>query len=920
MFINGNSYTRFRNISLTDGIVRFGSVLSAALSASSDMAIYVRGTTLYFWNGASETAITTGTGAGATSWDDLYDADQTLAIDGTSTLTFDVQADIDGLTVSKSGAGTGSPIVIANSGTDYDIAGPAWSIISTGSVGILELASGGTINATDGALTIGKSDTITDIAGKFRIAGTAAAASFTLTAGDAVMSDSSLAITDADNATTFTVTNDTATTATGVVKISADGVTSGIVIDVNADALENGTILHLDSTVAAMTTGLFIDCFDGAASAFSVGIYGTTTIAGAEANNVFVITAGDAVISLGSLTMTDNDNASALSVTADSVTTDTSGAIFLSADGLTAGYGLYLAHTTSVITTGSVLKVVSTGVDTGTGQGTLADFVSSGTAAATVVKVTTAALTTGKAMQISAGATLTEGSLLYVQDTGANCALTSGTVATFNETATKIEADVNRTGSTVSVSSSRTLNNAAKTVADDFDTLYVYRSATNTAGTMSSAGSVLYVQNDCTGTITDSVNGIEIVMDSGGTGNAISVTHAATAGRALVIASSGTTAAGIISVTANALTSGLGMYVTSSATAITGNGRLFYSYHSGATGSTATLNEFKSAANDETIILQVTASDVLAAGVAFEVSCAAMTTGSAIYVPDMAALTDGQGLYIVSSSTTISNTGHLLYVNHSGNAGVSAVLNEFKSAAADETVILKVNASAALAAGVAVQVTASSMTTGTAIQASTLNALTSGQGLHLASSSTAITTGHLLFVNHTGNATAGNPSSLVEMDSAAAEDTIILRLTASAALAGGKVFSIVADSCTTGIGIDMTMDALTSGVMVNLHSDVADATARSLVHIHNDNTGATGTSPLEVVQDSSGACIKTTSAATSTHFYKVLTSNDVTLWMSDGTTANGALAATTGDICFNGGSNKPEYCTNGAGSVWATIV
>lgn len=60
--------------------------------------------------------------------------------------------------------------------------------------------------------------------------------------------------------------------------------------------------------------------------------------------------------------------------------------------------------------------------------------------------------------------------------------------------------------------------------------------------------------------------------------------------------------------------------------------------------------------------------------------------------------------------------------------------------------------------------------------------------------------------------------------------------------------------------------------------------------------------------------------ATSTHFYKVLTdaTSGISLWIGDGTTANGALTGTAGDVLLNGGSHKPEYCTGTTN--WTALV
>lgn len=53
---------------------------------------------------------------------------------------------------------------------------------------------------------------------------------------------------------------------------------------------------------------------------------------------------------------------------------------------------------------------------------------------------------------------------------------------------------------------------------------------------------------------------------------------------------------------------------------------------------------------------------------------------------------------------------------------------------------------------------------------------------------------------------------------------------------------------------------------------------------------------------------------TSTHFTKVLSLKGVSLYVSDGTTPNGNLSGTAGDICLNGPSGQPFYC--GGGTTW----
>jgi len=227
-----------------------------------------------------------------------------------------------------------------------------------------------------------------------------------------------------------------------------------------------------------------------------------------------------------------------------------------------------------------------------------------------------------------------------------------------------------------------------------------------------------------------------------------------------------------------------------------------------------------------------------------------MTTGTGIYAPMAAlttgkgvelitnALTTGQALLVSSSNTTITGAGRLLSVVHSGNAGVSAVLNEFSTAAADETNLLKLTATAALAAGVVLDISASAMTTGTALDIGGMAALTTGNGIVVAASGTTQTTGillslssagtaitgagRLLYSNHTG--ITGTSAILNEFASAAGDETVIAKITASGALALGKALHISTASMTTGTAlyIDATEATLTTGKYIECYDGAAN--------------------------------------------------------------------------------------------------
>jgi uncharacterized cupredoxin-like copper-binding protein len=252
---------------------------------------------------------------------------------------------------------------------------------------------------------------------------------------------------------------------------------------------------------------------------------GATVIAGSAGNDILTITAGDVVLSDASVTITDADDAATLSVTNNTAATASMVVI--------AGSGTFTGTTTT-----SFMTITPSGLTTGTG-----------------LYIVGAALTEGKLVHITSDVELTTGSLLYVQNTGASSACTSGTVATFDHTSTAIGASVNKIGSVVSITSNRTVNTGG-TTADDFDLLSVIKATTRTAGTAATAGSAIYCEVQTTGTVTETSNGIEVVMDAGGTGDGVKITHNAVTGLALDIVSAGTTAAGIIKVTANSMTEG----------------------------------------------------------------------------------------------------------------------------------------------------------------------------------------------------------------------------------------------------------------------------------------------------------------------------------------------------------------------------
>src|SRR3990167_1636623 len=119
-----------------DGI-RFDASRSAPTSAN-DAVLFRNGTDLVWWNGTSGTVLGS-VGAVIPSLDWIFAGDKTLNVAGT-TLTIDNSTgNNDVLTLTNSGAGSGSVKKITNRGTGSDIRGTSgsWSVSATG-VAVLE--------------------------------------------------------------------------------------------------------------------------------------------------------------------------------------------------------------------------------------------------------------------------------------------------------------------------------------------------------------------------------------------------------------------------------------------------------------------------------------------------------------------------------------------------------------------------------------------------------------------------------------------------------------------------------------------------------------------------------------------------------------------------------------------------------------
>jgi len=634
---------------------------------------------------------------------------------------------------------------------------------------------------------------------------------------------------------------------------------------------------------------------NGTASTWSftkdgVNIMKSTTIAGTAGSNSLVLTAGDVVFSDASLAITDADNAASLTVTNNTATT---ASVFVF-----AGSGTFTGNTTS-----SFMTITPSGLTTGT-----------------ALYLPTVALTTGKAFYINyAGTTSQTSGVLFQIDSSATSMTSTGRMF-----------KVAHTGTT---GVSTVLSEHVSAATDETVILKVTASAALALGTAFQ-----------------------------------------------VSGSSVTTGFGITAANFDSLSSGIAVSIASSSTSLTGAGRLLSVVHSGASTSatTAKIVEFSTAATEDTELFKLTASGALASGIVMQISAAAMTTGIGIKMTDLAALTTGQAISIAHGTSTITDGGSLLRLSSTAantggatnatmldiitTAQVAGTIAQIKGGAMTTGILLSLVSTTGLTSGSVLKATTSTagaLTVGAFAFSGTgaytssnaglfdisATATTAGKVLQITSTSAGQTTASLLTVTASGYTTGytGNVAIITGCSTTGASNTLsvigvnttagnIVNITGNALTLGtGTALNVnhttsvlgagtslvrisstgVDTSTTTGVLLDLSTTSCAGSVNVLLTDSSADTTARTDVKIAVTNAAAVGAIPLEI-----------TSAAvtgTGSKFKKIAKFANVTMWVSiDGTTANGALTGTAGDICFNGGSNKPEYCTGTTN--WTALV
>lgn len=844
-----------------DAVLHFDTVNTAPTTTSGYRWLYVNGSSqLIFDNGSTTTALGASGVVSSFSLNDAYDDGSTVTVD-TGSVAFNGVGMASGvLALAADAASSGALLTFAQSGSGNDITGTSstWSVTKAGvatfvgvTLGDAQVLTFGatadvTIQWVDGSSwleidgTVHFKDSVSLLAGStFIIGGAGGSTMFTITEGDALMSDGSLTMVDADNAATLSVTNNTATT---VGAAASSGVATLI-----STSLTTGALLNLQLTEGTLNGGWYIRAWDATAGAgvFSVGEDGATTIAGVGGSNVLTVTAGDVVLSDGSVTVTDADNAASFSVT------------------------------NNTATTASVLVFAGSGTFTGSTTSSFATLTASGLTTGTVLYVPAAALTTGKVLHVSATAA-TDGVLFDVTGGGANMTAT-GKLMTLAMGAATVG-----NGLAISTTGVYTGTGLLTLTADSATTGNIFAISANglTTGTAMTLIS--------TGTIVTTGEMVSIIANSATTTTGLVRISATglTDGYAMEVTGGGanfTATGGMFNLNMGAATVGAGIKVATTGV-YTGSGLLQLTADSATTGVIASVSA--NGLTSGTALSLTSTGTITTNGEMLLVTANSATSSTGLVRISGTGLTSGTALSVTGGGANMNSGGSVLYVN----AG----------AATDGKAIL-VDCTGVFTGGPLVTVNANSLTTGYGVGVSVTGLTTGYAGYFLGGTSMA-SGGALVFADM-GAATAGSGVKITTTGVFTGTDGLLDINAASATT--GTIVDVGVAGLTTGIALNIgNANGLTTGSIARFISNSADTSARNLVFVHNDHASATGAVALALRSDAAVSTnfrkIMTMGNGTQTVTFWI---------SDGSTSPNTALTGTAGDVCFGADSGKSYYCT-----------
>lgn len=205
------------------------------------------------------------------------------------------------------GAAKGAVITMAGATTTAVGLTVDMAALTTGTGALI--TSAGTIITTGELLSL-VGNSATTCTGLLRISGTGLTDGFAaeITGGGANATASGGVVNIAAGAATAgtalkVLTSGVYTGTTGVLSVSAASATTGVIANIIGSGLTTGTGLLISATEATIqTTGFYLRCYDGAANDFSISKYGATVIAGSALGTAaLTLTAGNIVLTSGNL-------------------------------------------------------------------------------------------------------------------------------------------------------------------------------------------------------------------------------------------------------------------------------------------------------------------------------------------------------------------------------------------------------------------------------------------------------------------------------------------------------------------------------------------------------------------------------------------------------------------------------------------
>jgi len=411
---NGRQLTPLKGLNIKD-VVRFEALATSPTVTTGERILFVNSSgQLIFQDGSSSTTLGSSGSVSSFNMNDAYDDGSSVTVDAGAIVLAGVSEATAVLNITADAGSSGACLLIANSGSGNDVTGTSslWSVSAAGAAVFTGIVMG-----DDEAITLGASSDATiqwvgasnhlDIGGAtnfdgnmtieaahtLTIAGTAGSDKLTVTAGDVVLGEGSITLTDDDNAASLSITNDGATTA-------GNGADTGVV-NVVCDTLTTGTLLHLSVTEGTLNGGHYLKCWDETADAtvLSVGEDGLLTIAGnAAGTNAIVVTVGDLYLSDTDGSIIESEDGTATLLTVDNkagVIASDSAVLLVDAGG-------------AVASGGNALRVIFSGAaDAGA---ILAEFLPD--AASVGIKVEAGGVATAEALYIDADPTAN--SVVYV--------------------------------------------------------------------------------------------------------------------------------------------------------------------------------------------------------------------------------------------------------------------------------------------------------------------------------------------------------------------------------------------------------------------------------------------------------------------------------------------------------------------------